>query len=155
SGGMSTVEDDTPIAALCRVLEVGLASEGLVELGRTHVDIRVVGVPEPGPGVSDDAPDQLHLFAALETPLPELASKPAPPLPRGGSLRRISYSGLALYDRCGYRFYAQRILRLPEREVRRPEGEGMAGVEIGDAVHLLLERADAVWRDRYPHATAE
>ena len=31
----------------------------------------------------------------------------------------------------------------------------MAGVEIGDAVHLLLERDDERWRLRYPRATAE
>jgi ATP-dependent exoDNAse (exonuclease V) beta subunit len=31
----------------------------------------------------------------------------------------------------------------------------MAGVEIGDAVHMLLERRDERWRDRYPGATAE
>jgi hypothetical protein len=31
----------------------------------------------------------------------------------------------------------------------------MAGVEIGDAVHLLLERDDQRWRELYPHATAE
>ncbi len=155
SGGFSKAEDDTPVAALCRVLEVGLHSEGLVEVGRTRVDVHVVGVPETPAALPDEAPDQMHLFAALETPLPELPELQLPAAPPGVSLRRISYSGLALYDRCGYRFYAQRILRLPERQVDRPQGEGMAGVEIGDAVHLLLERDDERWRELYPHATAE
>ena len=123
--------------------------------GRTHVDVQVVGVPEPEPERSATAPDQLHLFAALESPLPELAALAAVPPPPAVTLRRISYSGLALYDRCSYRYYAQRVLRLPERVAERPDGGGMAGVEIGDAVHLLLERADERWRERYPHATAE
>ena len=157
SGGFSKAEDDTPVAALCRVLEVGLHSEGLVEVGRTRVDVRVVGVPETdAAALPDEVPDQMHLFAALETPLPELPELQLPAAPPPAcSLRRISYSGLALYDRCGYRFYAQRILRLPERQIDRPQGEGMAGVEIGDAVHLLLERDDERWRELYPHATAE
>ncbi|HEV8452329.1 MAG TPA: UvrD-helicase domain-containing protein [Gaiellales bacterium] len=156
SGGFSKAEDDTPVAALCRVLEVGLHSEGLVEVGGTRVDVRVVGVPETAAAtLPDDVPDQMHLFAALESPLPELPELQLPAAPPGVSLRRISYSGLALYDRCGYRFYAQRILRLPERQIDRPQGEGMAGVEIGDAVHLLLERDDQRWRELYPHATAE
>jgi ATP-dependent exoDNAse (exonuclease V) beta subunit len=154
SGGLGKPDDETPIATLCRVLEVGLHNEGLVEVGRTQVDVRVIGVPETEP-VADDAPDQLHLFAALESPLPELPELVAPPLPPSVPLRRISYSGLALYDRCGYRFYAQRLLRLPERVPERGEVPGMAGVEIGDAVHLLLERRDERWRERYPEATAE
>jgi ATP-dependent helicase/nuclease subunit A len=154
SGGLGKPDDDTPIATLCRVLELGLHSEGLVEVGRTQVDVRVVGVPEPL-AEADEAPDQLHLFAALESPLPDLPELVEPPAPAAVTLRRISYSGLALYDRCGYRFYAQRLLRLPEQEVERGEQEGMAGVEIGDAVHLLLERDDQRWRERYPQATAE
>jgi RecB family exonuclease len=118
------------------------------------VDVRVVGVPEPVEE-PQDVPDQLHLFAALEAPLPVLADLEPAPAPPAVSLRRISYSGLALYDRCSYRFYAQRLLRLPEREPDRGDQQGMAGVEIGDAVHLLLERDDGRWRERYPQATAE
>jgi ATP-dependent exoDNAse (exonuclease V) beta subunit len=154
SGGLGKPDDDTPIATLCRVLEVGLHSDGVVEVGRTQVDVRVIGVPEAEPE-PDDAPDQLHLFSALESPLPELPELVSAPPPPSVPLRRISYSGLALYDRCGYRFYAQRILRLPERVPERGDQPGMAGVEIGDAVHLLLERQDDRWRERYPDATAE
>jgi len=154
SGGLGKPDDETPIAMLCGVLEVGLHSDGLVEVGRTRVQVTVIGVPdaEPEPEV---APDQLHLFTALESPLPDLPPLEAPPPPPSVPLRRISYSGLALYDRCGYRFYAQRILRLPEQVPDRGEEPGMAGVEIGDAVHLLLERRDERWRERYPQATAE
>jgi ATP-dependent helicase/nuclease subunit A len=154
SGGLAKPDDDTPIAALCRVLEVGLHRHGLIEVGRTRVDVRVIGVPEPEEK-PDETPDQLHLFATLESPLPELPPLVPVPAPPAVPLRRVSYSGLALYDRCSYRYYAQRVLRLPERAIERVEGEGMAGVEIGDAVHLLLEHAEARWRERYPDATAE
>ena len=154
SGGMAKPDDETPVAALCRVLDVGLHSQGLVEIGRTRVEVRVTRPPEPQPEPEQDAPDQLHLFAALEAPTPRLEPLPAVAAPPSVPLRRISYSGLALYDRCGYRFYAQRVLRLPERVPERPEGEGMAAVELGDAVHLLLEADDGRWRERYPHATA-
>jgi RecB family exonuclease len=104
--------------------------------------------PRPGEG-------QLPLFEdPLESPadLPELAAPPAPPV---NAVRRLSYSGLQQHARCGYRFYAQRLLGLPERVEPRAADVGMAGVEIGDAVHLLLEREDERWRLRYPDATAE
>ncbi len=153
SGGMAKPDDETPIATLCRVLEVGLHSHGLVEVGRTRVEVRVTRPPESQPPPELDEPDQLHLFAALNEPSPRLAPLAEIPQPPLVELRRISYSGLALYDRCGYRFYAQRILRLPERAPQRSELDGLAAVELGDAVHLLLEAQDGRWRERYPHAT--
>ena len=126
SGGFSKAEDDTPVAALCRVLEVGLHSEGLVEVGRTRVDVRVVGVPRhgrsraAGRGARSAAPVRARWSRRCRS-CPSCETPAAPP---GVSLRRISYSGLALYDRCGYRFYAQRILRLPERQVDSAPGCG-------------------------------
>jgi ATP-dependent exoDNAse (exonuclease V) beta subunit len=142
---------EAPIARLCHTLDVDLDDEGRVSVGRTSVDVRVVRPrpdepPKPGEG-------QLPLFEdPLEAPadLPELAAAPAPP---ATSVRRLSYSGLAQHARCGYRFYAQRLLGLPERVRPRREDGGMVGVEIGDAVHLLLEREDERWKLRYPDAT--
>jgi hypothetical protein len=81
--------------------------------------------------------------------LPPIAA--APPVP----LRRLSYSALSLYRRCGYRYFAQRVLGLPEPERERAEGGGLDALELGDAVHLELERADGRWRDLYPHASPE
>jgi ATP-dependent exoDNAse (exonuclease V) beta subunit len=144
---------EAPIARLCHTLEVDLEDEGRVAVGRTSLDVRVVRPradepPQPGEG-------QLPLFQdPLEPPadLPELEVPPAPP---ANAVRRLSYSGLQQHARCGYRFYAQRLLGLPERVEPRGEDTGMVGVEIGDAVHLLLEREDERWRLRYPAATAE
>ena len=122
---------------------------------------------EAAPEPQEEA--QLSLFAAGEAvplrvevpPLPELEPVPAPPSYR---IRRLSYSALALFERCSYRFYAERIAGM--RPTRRTgEGEpALAATEIGDAVHGLLERIDlaapsvpdelaALVHARYPFAT--
>jgi ATP-dependent exoDNAse (exonuclease V) beta subunit len=97
--------------------------------------------------------------AAAEPPLqdPELA----PPADGAStSVRAVSYSALSLYERCGYRFYVERVLglapRLPGR-ARAEEGkdaggagdeqhpaddDGLAGrYARGRVVHQLLERS--------------
>ncbi len=63
---------------------------------------------------------QLMLFDELPTgrprlgiELPVLAEIPTPPV---HDVRRLSYSALALFERCSYRFYAERVLGLPPRE---------------------------------------
>ena len=97
---------------------------------------------------SDAEEGQLALFEEIPAgrppvgiELPELAAIPAPPL---HDVRRLSYSALALYERCSYRFFAERVLGLPPRD--RPTADrgdgvaaGLAATEIGDAVHRLLE----------------
>ncbi len=164
-------EEETAIAHLCGVLGVDLDSDAEVDAGDARLRVRAErpGDPEePSPNGEVDnrgrapsrglAPvvevgEQLALFGeggrTVEAP-PALAPIPAaPPVP----LRRLSYSALSLYRRCGYRYFAQRVLGLPEPERAAVEGGGLDGLELGDAVHLELERADGRWRDRYPHAT--
>jgi len=86
----------------------------------------------------------------VAAPLPPLAEiPPAAPVP----VRRLSYSALALYGRCGYRYFAQRVLGLPEPVIPPAPDEGLGPLEVGDAVHLELERPDGRWRDLYPNAT--
>ncbi|CAN5267864.1 hypothetical protein BH18ACT12_BH18ACT12_13790 [soil metagenome] len=94
--------------------------------------------------VSEDG--QLALFdeagaaplPALIPALPPLAEVPAPPLHR---VRRLSFSALALFDRCSYRYYAERVAGMRPTDERRatPGTPGLAATEIGDAVHRLLE----------------
>ena len=94
--------------------------------------------------------------------LPELTPVLPPPLHR---VRRLSYSALALFDRCSYRYYAERVAGLRERRPVGAAGEaGLLATEIGDAVHRLLELTDLadprppdleVVRDWYPAVTAE
>ncbi len=95
-----------------------------------------------------DVDGQLALFAELpaasSTPgyrLPELVPPPAPPLHR---VRRLSYSALSLFERCSYRYYAERVAGLREgRPVGLDGGDGgLAATEIGDAAHRLLELVD-------------
>jgi ATP-dependent exoDNAse (exonuclease V) beta subunit len=90
-------------------------------------------------------------------PDPDLA-----PLPGGDALpvRAISYSALSLYERCGYRFYAERVLGLKPRLPRAVAREGSNGSQApstdelhpadddvasrygrGRVVHELLERS--------------
>ncbi len=160
--------EETAIAHLCGVLGVDLDSDPEVDAGDARLRVRVERPAEPDEepangAVAIPAPvtathpvgEQLALFGeggrTVEA-LPALAAIPAaPPVP----LRRLSYSALSLYRRCGYRYFAQRVLGLPEPERAVAEGGGLDPLELGDAVHLELERADGRWRDRYPHASPE
>src|SRR5262249_57966813 len=90
---------------------------------------------------------------------PGSALGPRPPLHR---VRRLSYSALALFERCSYRYYAERLAGLRER---RPQpsaneggGGGLAATEIGDAVHRLLELPAVdleLVREWYPTVSGE
>jgi ATP-dependent exoDNAse (exonuclease V) beta subunit len=100
---------------------------------------------EPAEAVEAAEP-QLALFAAGEERAslvaPELAPLASVPEPPANRIRRLSYSALALYGRCSYRFYAERIagLRPTDGAGEVPGGaEGLAATEVGDAVHVLLE----------------
>ena len=95
----------------------------------------------------------------LAPPPPARAPLP-PPLASPPAVRTLSYTALQLWRRCGYRFYLQRVLRLPEEEaetavLRLPEGEesavprrpeeGQSAVGVdprlrGSLVHAVLER---------------
>jgi ATP-dependent exoDNAse (exonuclease V) beta subunit len=111
----------------------------------------------------DDAPSG-SIERGLE--LPRIGEIPTPPL---HDVRRLSYSALALHQRCSYRYFAERVLGLGP--VARPAadgdaGGGLAATELGDAVHRLLELVpldapeppardalDPTVRDWYPGVT--
>ena len=123
---------------------------------------------EPEPAVAEDS--QLVLFDELPVgavtrgyPLPPLAPLPVPPLHK---VRRLSYSALALFERCPYRYYVERVAGLrEERDAGRGDGEGgLRATEVGDAAHRLLELVDLarpaapavdVVRDWYPDVSDE
>jgi ATP-dependent helicase/nuclease subunit A len=165
-------EGQTSIRWLLERLDVDLAPDGPVELERggarflLRVDRRQPQAPV-APALPTDA--QLHLFppgkegSAPPAPeLPPLTPVPVPPPPR---VRRLSYSALALFERCSYRFYIERIVGLwpvdGARDGSAPAAAGLAATEIGDAVHVLLEleaaesELEARVLERYPGATAE
>jgi ATP-dependent helicase/nuclease subunit A len=133
------------------------AADGPFELERGNAMFLVTvdsarGAPPPAespPPETENA--QLALFAELSDleaapparpgyRLPDLVPVPLPPLHR---VRRLSYSALALFDRCSYRYYVERVAGMREQRVSGPGGDGgLAATEIGDAVHRLLELTD-------------
>jgi ATP-dependent exoDNAse (exonuclease V) beta subunit len=145
---------DTPIGwVLSRLdceqeLERAAAEPFELERGGAAFLVRVdrfAAQPEVEADVADED-GQLALFAELPVApaprgyrLPELAPVPEPPLHR---VRRLSYSALALFERCSYRYYAERIAGLREERGSVPGAVGLAATEIGDAVHRLLEVVD-------------
>jgi ATP-dependent exoDNAse (exonuclease V) beta subunit len=75
--------------------------------------------------------------APLEPAVP--APRPAPPAP----VTMLSYSSLDEYKRCGYRFYAERVLGIPAVEASgAPVSSGLPATDRGVLVHALLERLD-------------
>jgi ATP-dependent exoDNAse (exonuclease V) beta subunit len=168
---------ETPIGWVLDRLEardLDEAEHGSVELVRDGARLLVRldrHRPEPLSVMEPEAlgrDGQLELFAGEDVPLlpppaprlPELATVPEPPLHH---VRSLSYSALALFGRCSYRYYAERVVGMRPSDAGGsiPGQSGLAATEIGDAVHVLLEHgvdADEV-RDRvfarYPAATEE
>ncbi len=141
--------------------ELDAAGDGPLELVRdgarllVRVDRHRPEPEEPSPAdvvAAAAAPEegQLELFAPGEQPaplpppaprLPDLVPVPEPPLHR---VRRLSYSALALFDRCSYRYYAERVAGMRPQDAHGtvPGPTGLAATEVGDAVHRLLEGVD-------------
>ncbi|MGH3065399.1 MAG: UvrD-helicase domain-containing protein, partial [Gaiellaceae bacterium] len=159
---------------------VGAVADGPTEVERGDARFlltvdRYARAPEPPQAIGKEPElGQLVLFDDLLASatrqgieLPALAEVPAPPL---HDVRRLSYSALALFERCSYRYFAERVLGLGPRARDASAGDGdgrLAATELGDAVHRLLElvpldrpapppRADldATVTEWYPQATA-
>ena len=114
----------------------------LVRIDRYRPEQSVAAAPQVA-----DTDGQLELFVGEEVPLlppaapklPDLPPVPDPPLHR---VRSLSYSALSLFERCSYRYYAERIagMRPADAGGSIPGQDGLAATEVGDAVHVLLER---------------
>jgi ATP-dependent helicase/nuclease subunit A len=186
AGSVDSARPDpkTPIGWVLDRLQVDELEDGELVRGDARLRLRVDRfVPEP-PAEEQPvmAEPQLSLFDA-DVSEPALDVPPLPPLeppavPPVEPIRRLSYSALALFERCPYRFYVERVggLRPVDGSGRRSSAgdridpvpdaisTGMAASEIGDSVHRLLERVDLSapappsldqvlgW---YPGATAE
>ncbi len=100
---------------------------------------------------------------AAEADPPPQAPPPAPmPPPRsepreereGLGVGALSYSSLSELQRCGYRFYLERVLGLPEnREAARGGQGGVDARSRGTLVHALMEAVDLA-EPRPPDAAA-
>jgi ATP-dependent helicase/nuclease subunit A len=148
---------------------VELERGGARLLVRVDRGTRSVDLPRDVRDMSADlVPDQLVLFADGGEPahppaprLPELVPIPLPPLE---PVRRLSFTALASFERCSYRYYAERLVGMRALRPAGGGGEGLGALDIGDAVHRLLETIDLrapqvadVERVRqwYPHVTEE
>jgi ATP-dependent helicase/nuclease subunit A len=161
----------TPIGWVLDRLGLGELEDGEVVRGEARLGIRVdrFSIDTEEEHVVEQPNPQLTLFEA-EDSVPALTVPLLPPLepvvPPVEPVRRLSYSALARFARCPYRFYAERLAGMrPVDGSGRIAGQvGMAASEIGDSVHRLLERVDLAaptapsldqvlgW---YPGATAE
>jgi ATP-dependent helicase/nuclease subunit A len=179
-----TAGETTPIGWVLGRLD---AREEIESAGEEPVELELAGArvilrvdrhaePDAAPALAGAAREegQLALFdgvagdsliPALVPPLAPLAEVPQPPIHR---VRRLSFSALALFERCSYRYYAERVVAMrPSRERRRGAGAGgLVATEVGDAVHRLLELVDlqeprapedsvALVRSWYPRVTDE
>jgi ATP-dependent helicase/nuclease subunit A len=72
--------------------------------------------------------------------------RPAPtPIPLAGAEATMSYTALAELERCGYRYYLERVLHLPENRAAAHEDRTRSGIEArtrGTIAHALLESID-------------
>jgi ATP-dependent exoDNAse (exonuclease V) beta subunit len=105
---------------------------------------------EPGPAavqvrVNRPSPERAAELARAASPEPAAASaaEGPPPIVEAGSpvtpRRPLSYSALADYRRCGYRFYMEHVLGLSPVTPGSDVTSGRAGRAFGNAVHLLLQ----------------
>ena len=148
-------ERTTPIGWVLERLE---AREQLANAGRDPVELERGGarllvrtdrfLPEPEILEAEPAEvEQLALFttgaeaAPVVAPalrLPDLVPIPMPPLHR---VRRLSFTALASFERCSYRYYVERLVGM--RPLKPVGGDdGLGALDVGDAVHRLLESID-------------
>jgi ATP-dependent helicase/nuclease subunit A len=113
---------------------------------------------------AQDAPDRAEVARAGETveaggtaARPSIAAERAVPdecAIEREQLRTLSYSSLTELERCGYRYYLERVLSLPEDRAAARTTRAAGGLEArarGTLVHRLMELQDFV---RSPAPTA-
>ena len=134
------------------------------EAGQTHDLVLALGGPaavrclfnspaapfppgKPSAG-SPDAPAPAPSAPRAATPLPARQATDAPPPERGAGREKLialSYSSLSEFERCGYRYYLERVLGLPEDRAAATASIAAGSLEArvrGTIVHRLLEPLD-------------
>jgi ATP-dependent helicase/nuclease subunit A len=115
-----------------------------IDRGRFRPDAQVEDVE----ATQVDADGQLSLFVAEGPaplpPAPTLAPLEQLPEPPVHEVRALSFTQLATFERCSYRYYAERVVGMRPRDaaVGFDGEEGLGAVDIGSAVHALLEQID-------------
>jgi ATP-dependent exoDNAse (exonuclease V) beta subunit len=99
---------------------------------------------EPGERLPQQAPQPTPEDAARDAPaerLEQLASRSA--RAEQGRISALSYTSLSELERCGYRYYLERVIGLVEdRAAARGEGDGLEARARGTLVHSLMESLD-------------
>jgi ATP-dependent helicase/nuclease subunit A len=125
----------TPISRLAPRFAPGAPDGVGTELvSVVHARAGDVGVPAARPPAR---------AGAIE-PEAALVELPAPPAP--AAVRSLSYSALSGYAACPYRFYLERVLRLPrvpeEAQQAPADPDALDRLVRGSIAHLLLEQLD-------------
>jgi len=101
---------------------------------------------EPEPPAEELEAGQLELFTTLEElaaaaapELPPLVVPPEPPLHR---VRRLSFTALSMFEQCSYKYYARYTIGMKELPVVGIGVAEMSALDVGSAVHELLEQID-------------
>ena len=122
------------------------AGEAVVACGQGGVALRLVTAASLPPAAAAPEP-RGRAAASPGTALP--AEPKVVPLPRPQpAQRRLSYSQLQAYARCGYRFYLERVLGMrrvtppPLEPLPEAEEEPLEARLRGSLVHVLLEGLD-------------
>ncbi|WCB95723.1 ATP-dependent helicase/nuclease subunit A [Baekduia alba] len=141
-----TLQTPAPIAA--EAAGPGVPEPAVAEASGGQLAFDLFDAPPAAPRrvfAAPAAPEQPPATPA--TPPRALPAAPARPLPA-----TLSYSSLAAYDRCAYRWYLERVLRLPREDpgpalarAERPAGpvpDGLDALTRGSLAHALLEDLD-------------
>ncbi|HEX3805062.1 MAG TPA: UvrD-helicase domain-containing protein [Solirubrobacteraceae bacterium] len=98
--------------------------------------------------------DVSHLQGAERQQPPTPAATPIPEPDSRAAVASLSYTALATYEQCGYRYYVQRVLGLPEAQPLAPDPEpaapvpsaparpALSGAARGTLIHDLLANID-------------
>ncbi len=145
--------------ALCpdlpEALRAGAGVRTLSSGGGTGPPVRLtLSTPEAYGSVLRPAPDTGAQVSAAELASAArglIGAVPAASAPRtasGGASpalpATLSYTSLTLLERCGYRYYLERVLRMPEEHRAAGAGarDGLAARDRGTLIHRVLERFD-------------
>lgn len=144
--------DDSLIGRLREAL--GAASAGSLESVLAHlepgVEVRLIALEDCASDVATERPAGSSRAQAVSSAGDEGAG---PEVPAAVPVRsepvvpaRVSYTGLATYERCPYRFFLTSILKLPAP----PAAQGGDALAFGSAAHAVLERARPLEDDWEP-----
>jgi ATP-dependent exoDNAse (exonuclease V) beta subunit len=148
------LSEDLPARALA-----GEAGPFTIRVGGARRAAVSVRVSSPARGSAQLLPpqaappyEQQALWPAAEdTPRVEPAAPPSPqrlpePGPAPAAISSLSYSSLTELERCGYRYYLERVLGLPEDRAAAARGSaaqpGLEPRARGTLIHRLMESFD-------------